>query len=110
MVSLSSCSLTYPPYEGIDGDPSTQSVARMSELNEITNFIMLNQVLARHSFADKLGLPVLSKSSDLAAIMQIEDCLDKLETSHASLLLVSTPPTHSQDGGLERQRFLFQIR
>jgi hypothetical protein len=112
MVSLTSSSFLGEPLQEKGGpeDAASLSAAKMSELNEITNFIMLSQVLARKSLGDKLGLPILSKASDLSAVMQIEGCLDQLETSHASLLFLGTSQAKPGSDCLHRQRFLFSIR
>ena len=111
MISLSSSSfLTDPQQENSHEDVASQSTVKMSELNEITNFIMLSQVLARNSLGDKLGLPTLSKASDLSTITQIEECLDRLEIGHTALLLTSTSQVKPGSDCLSRQRFLFSIR
>ena len=110
MVSLASCSfLTETRSQPLPEHFSSQNAAKMLELNETTNFIMLSQVLSRSSFAARLGLPTPTKTGDLNAVLQIEDCLNRLEKSHALLLLTNAAQMDNDDLS-SGQRFLFQVR
>jgi hypothetical protein len=76
----------------------------MFDVQEITNFIMLSQVLARSSHAERLGLPPLNRKADFKAIVQTESSLNRIHTSGASLL------SSGADQWSRRQLFLFRIR
>lgn len=81
----------------------------MHDLEQVATFIEFSQIVARSKFVERLGLTPLTKAADLSTVMQIDEYLNKLETSHASLLLCD-PGLTDIDNNLSRQRFLFQLR
>lgn len=108
MVSLTASSILDSGYHDRNYECS-QSTVKMAELNEITNFIMLSQVLARSSFTERLGLPSLGQATDLNSIMQIDGCLNRLETSFASFAVRD----NAQEDAINdqsKQHFYFQLR
>lgn len=108
MLTLTACSFTMKSRNGSPGGGFVNSAAVMHELEEITTFIEFSQIVARSNFAERLGLPPSSKAADLRAVMQTDECLNKLETSHTSLL--SESGLTNVNNSLSRERFLFQLR
>jgi hypothetical protein len=69
---------------------------------------MLSQVLARSSFAERLGLPPLNRNADIKGVMQVEQSLNKVEASGTTLLTANT--LHKTDEYVGKQWFFFRIR
>jgi hypothetical protein len=111
MASLSSISFSIDTTRpGILAQESlTDAIAaQMSDIHEITNFIMLSQVLARSSFVERLGLPPLNRNADIKGFMQVEQSLNKVEASGSALLTANN--LHETDEYVGKQWFFFRIR
>ena len=110
MLTLTACSFIMNSRHGSPaGGGPVHPAAKMHDLEEITTFIEFSQIVARSNFAEGLGIAPPTKIADLNAVMQIDECLNKLESSHASLLLGESALTDT-DNNLDRQRFLFELR
>ena len=87
-------------------DPSHQYAAKLLELDEITRYIMLSQVPARCDVSERLDLPPLRRTVEVATIVQIDGCLTRLERS----LALTTTLDSNGASELERKRSLFRLR
>ncbi|KEF57497.1 uncharacterized protein A1O9_05414 [Exophiala aquamarina CBS 119918] len=109
MLTLTACSfILNSRYGSPAGGEPVHPAAKMHDLEEIATFIEFSQIVARSSFAERLGIAPPTKIADLNTVMQIDECLNKLQSSHASLLLSGS--LTKTDDDLDRQRFLFELR
>jgi DNA-binding GntR family transcriptional regulator len=110
MLTLTACSFVMNSRHATPaGEGLHSAAAKMDDLEEITTFIEFSQIVAHSKFAERLGLAPSTKVADLNAVMQIDECLNRLEASHASLMLDNAGLTN-MNHGLSQQQFLFQLR
>lgn len=98
-----------PRQRSPNGRESSQSAAKMQDLEDMTTFIEFSQLFARSNVAEKLGLGQLTKPADLNTVVQLDDCLNTLETNHALALLSESARADVEDIS-SQQRLLFQLR
>ena len=70
---------------------------------------MLSQIATSSSFTDSRGLPPLVQHTDLSAVVQIDQCLTKLEKG-VGLLHETETSQRDIDDDLKSQSIIFRLR
>jgi hypothetical protein len=110
MLTLTACSFIMSSTHGTPADGGLVNPAsKMHDLEQIATFIEFSQIVARSSFTENLGILKPTKIIDLNTIMQIDERLSILESSHSSLLS-NISPLISPDTNPKRQQYLFTLR
>jgi len=110
MLTLTACSFIVNSRHGSPASGGLFHLAApMHDLEEIITFIEFSQIVARSNFAERLDIALPTKIADLNTVMQIDEYLKNLESSHALLLLSESSLTDTGNN-LDQQRFLFALR
>ena len=93
-----------------DADPSAACFMKTLELYEIANHIMLSQVSAYGSAANRLGLPSLYQNGDyFGTAVQLDNCIGKWEKELPQLFKHDNFEVDVDDT-LQRQRVMLRLR